>query len=424
VSATDFASGLYGSLYRRMALQRQAQLDAIAENQRQFENQRQVGADQRAQQQLDETSALRKLEEADRAANLKSQEEDRTLNRANALADQIPANTFLQATDPAVGLLRTGGRGSLLTSTPAIPAQPDFQGPMPEGGPSLQDVNQGRASGFIKTPSAKQQQTAADTERKDWQAGIQQQLADLKNDRQPTSSYQLQPEIDPATGKQTGRYLGYNTKLNRWEPVQGQGPAATKAGPQERPLPYQAAENAASLNTAEVEGVKVLKALRETGLDQSNDPADPRWQKFVVTTLKVAPEDFQKADIQQRTAFVNAALTRQLMGGRPSQYVAQILQQHLPQGAMSGRQLTHVLHNVLQQSGEKRTELQQMLPGVKGPASGQSYADYLTELANGPTPTRTPSAAAPSNTVQAGGKTYTFPTPAAADAFRREMGIQ
>lgn len=147
-----------------------------------------------------------------------------------------------------------------------------------------------------------------------------------------------------------------------------------------RPLPYQAASNVAAMNTAEVEGVKVLKGLHQVGLDTSNDPADPRWEKFVVTTLKVAPSDFTKADIQQRTAYVQAALLRQLMGGRPTQYIAQMIQQHLPEGSMSGMQLSHVLSNVLEQVGEQRGELKTMLPGVVEPSTGQTYKQYLAEL--------------------------------------------
>lgn len=164
-------------------------------------------------------------------------------------------------------------------------------------------------------------------------------------------------------------------------PITGPGGEALK--PADKPVPYQAAQQAASLNTAEVEGVKVLKALHQSGLEDSNNPADPRWENFVVTTLKMAPGDFAKADIQQRTAFVQAALTRQLMGGRPSQYVAQMIQQHLPQGQMTGQQLHHVLNNVLQQATEQRTELTQMIPGIKGPVSGQGYQDFLAEVANG-----------------------------------------
>jgi hypothetical protein len=290
---------------------------------------------------------------------------------AKDVANTLPEG-FIPETDPAVPLMEKGGYGSLITTkVPAIQAQgPDFAGP-PQAGATIADYANGRVAGRMKTQSAAQQKTAADEKR-----AADKEAADESYRKDETAYRQGMLGV----ARQNANTAAAN--------------ATTKATAA-KPLPYQAAENAASLNTAEVEGVKVLKALRQSGLDQSNSPADPRWQKFVVTTLKIAPEDFQKADIQQRVAFVNAALTRQLMGGRPSQYVAQILQQHLPQGEMSGQQLTHVLHNVLQQTGERRTELQQMLPGIKGPASGQSYADYLTELANGTTP----------NTTQVGGFT-------------------
>lgn len=151
----------------------------------------------------------------------------------------------------------------------------------------------------------------------------------------------------------------------------------------ERPLPSSVQDNMIGLNTAEVEGVKVLKALHSTGLSESNDPLDPRWNKFMVTTLKMAPEDWNKADIQQRTAAINAMLTRGLMGARPSQYVAQIIQQHLPQGDMTGKQLFHVLNNVLEQAGERRTETEAMTGRELGPKSGQGYKQWLEEVGGG-----------------------------------------
>lgn len=148
----------------------------------------------------------------------------------------------------------------------------------------------------------------------------------------------------------------------------------------DKPLPSSQQDNIVSLNTAEVEGVKVLKALHGSGLNESNDPLDPRWQKFMVTTLKMAPEDWAKADIQQRTAAINAMFTRGLMGARPSQYVAQIIQQHLPQGEMTGKQLFHVLNNVLEQAGERRTETEALTNRELGPKSGQTYKQWLEEL--------------------------------------------
>lgn len=156
------------------------------------------------------------------------------------------------------------------------------------------------------------------------------------------------------------------------------------AGAGDKPLPYQAAENLRALNVADVEGTKVLKALHASGLDQSNDPMDPRWVNFVAGTLKIAPGDYTKADVLQRTSFVQAALTRALMGGRPSQYVAQMIEKHMPQGVMAGKQLAHVMSNVLDQTTESRKESANLFnkPYEKIlPVSGQHYQQFLDEMA-------------------------------------------
>ncbi len=103
----------------------------------------------------------------------------------------------------------------------------------------------------------------------------------------------------------------------------------------------------------------------------------------MVTTLKIAPSDFNKADIQQRTAYVNAVLTRGLMGGRPSQYIAQMIQQHMPQGEMSGAQLYHVMSNVMEESAGRRNELEGLRNqpmGSLGPKSGESYKQFLDSV--------------------------------------------
>lgn len=161
---------------------------------------------------------------------------------------------------------------------------------------------------------------------------------------------------------------------------------ADKTAAKGRPLPASTSDSLAGLNVAEVEGVKVLRSLHDNGLHESNDPLDPRWQKFMVTTLKMAPQDWNKADIQQRTAAINAMLTRGLMGARPSQYVAQIIQQHLPQGDMTGQQLFHVINNVLEQAGERRTEIESLSgqePGTYAPKSGGTYRQWLDEGGGG-----------------------------------------
>lgn len=151
------------------------------------------------------------------------------------------------------------------------------------------------------------------------------------------------------------------------------------------------------LNTAEVEGVKVLAGLKKSGLDQSNDPFDPRWQKFMVGIMKVSPQDWDKATTQNRVAYINAVLTRGLMGGRPSQYVAQIIQQHLPDGQMSGMQLSHVLQQVLTYGDERRTELEALTkraPGSLRPTSGMTWAQWQQMQQDGQTGPTAPDPAA------------------------------
>lgn len=136
------------------------------------------------------------------------------------------------------------------------------------------------------------------------------------------------------------------------------------------------------LNTAETTGVKLLEQLKATGLDKDNDPASPRLQRFLVNTLKIAPKDAAKAGVQWDAAYINATLSRTLMGGRPSQYIAEMMQPHLPQQAMSGQQLANVMDRVLGTIEGKRKEL----AGVSRvplaqltPKSGKSYEQYRTE---------------------------------------------
>lgn len=156
-----------------------------------------------------------------------------------------------------------------------------------------------------------------------------------------------------------------------------------------KPLPANLTDQMAGLNVAEVEGVKSLRLLdqlkQQTGGVDVNDPIDPRWQKFMVTVLKMSPDDWKKADVQQRVAAVNAMLTRGLMGARPSQYIAQMIQQHLPQGDMTPAQLRHVLTNVLEQAQERRTEVEGLSGrdlGSLSPKSGETYDAYTSSVKN------------------------------------------
>lgn len=150
---------LFSLLHQRKMEQMQAAQQA-------FENQRRLAADQRAQQGLDLQAKMRQdqLAEQTRQHNLETQ--DRQIGLANNLAEQIPGGTFLPQSDPAVGMLRTGGRGSLLTAQPAQPALPeDFQGPLPEG-----QARTAMPSGFIKTTTTKQREASTQDALKQSQA--------------------------------------------------------------------------------------------------------------------------------------------------------------------------------------------------------------------------------------------------------------
>lgn len=168
-----------------------------------------------------------------------------------------------------------------------------------------------------------------------------------------------------------------------------QGPGGPKAQPmppgyskndptasQNGNLPVSLIDQVSGINTAEREGVKILSMLKQTGLDQSNDPLDPRWNLFLAGTLKMSGDQL-KGDAQQRTAFVKAAILRSLMGGRPSQYIAKIYEQHIPSGDMTGSKLWQVLNNVLQQGSERREEIGNVSGRTMNGPLGGGYAGWL-----------------------------------------------
>lgn len=188
---------------------------------------------------------------------------------------------------------------------------------------------------------------------------------------------QLVTTNDPNTGEERPALVDKTGKTTPITLPDGQSYGKAKQ------IPPTIADNVAGANAAEIEAVKILRQLQATGLDKSNDPIDPRLNKFLINTLRMAPDDLTKADMQQRIGFVNATLTRALMGSRPSQYVAkEIIQPHLPQQNQTGMLLANTLKNVLQQVGERRNEFAHTI-GVPierlSPTNG-TYAQYLREL--------------------------------------------
>lgn len=158
MSLTDFATGAQGALQQMLARRLEAQRYADKIQQQGFENSMAT----RRQGALEEQNALinKRLLQAD-----EDMRQTRLATRADALSDQLPPDTFLPETDPAVATMQQGGRGALLMATPATePMGADFTGPMP-GGETPQQAQVGRSKGFLKTASAAQikaQQDAAD----------------------------------------------------------------------------------------------------------------------------------------------------------------------------------------------------------------------------------------------------------------------
>ena len=142
---------------------------ALAQQQQAFENSLKT----RTLDQQDTLTRLKIQEMAqaasERAAAMQGQAQDRQIGMANTLDEQMPPGFYPDTPDvqKTVGMLRTGGRGYAMTPTPARPAMgPDFQGPMP-GDETPQEAQVGRSAGFLKSATAKQQETEADRLRKE-----------------------------------------------------------------------------------------------------------------------------------------------------------------------------------------------------------------------------------------------------------------
>lgn len=235
------------------------------------------------QQQLQQQDDLKRAQLAEmadaaksRAAVAQGAQQDRQIGLASGLADQIPPNTFMPMSDPAVGMLRTGGRGSLLTPQPAIdPQGPAFEGPT-QPGISQDDMIAGRGPGVLKTASSKQQENAAADARK---------LAEdaAKQNEQPlveTVSTNGQPVWTPrseAAGKRS--YVKPTAEQTiTIQTVDAQGNPITRVVPKSeavgqdfaRPLSGQAASHA----TANKEALDTLTQL-DQAIDAAKDKIGP-----------------------------------------------------------------------------------------------------------------------------------------------------
>ncbi len=162
-------AGAYDSLDQILASRVAAQKYADQQRQQAIENQlreRQFQSNEELKRaQLDATMHSQQAAEADRQTGL-----------ANTLGEQIPAGTVIAPTDPAVGMLRSGGRGSLLQHQTASLGSTQLSGfsgipgqAPPAGAGLLRTQNAGHPEQYIKQASAGQINTQADNARADAQ---------------------------------------------------------------------------------------------------------------------------------------------------------------------------------------------------------------------------------------------------------------
>lgn len=155
MSWSGAAAGVQDAVQQMIRQRLQEQAVAAQLKQQAFENQRQLAGDQRANEQMDITRQEHQAGLADRQFNL-----------GGAVAEQIPANTFMPETDQAVPLLQNTGRGALLTKTDPFKAVgPDFAGPQQDPTITPEIAAVGRPGGFLKMATANQQNTLTDNDR-------------------------------------------------------------------------------------------------------------------------------------------------------------------------------------------------------------------------------------------------------------------
>lgn len=136
------------SLQQLLARRKAEQLLAEHFATEQANKQQEFGLRQRS---LDQNDQFRNDQLALQRDTAEQTAKDRQVGLANTIADQLPPGQFMAPNDPAVGFLRSGGRGSLLTEQQARPAVD--VGPLLPG-----DTGGARQQGFIKSASQKQQE--------------------------------------------------------------------------------------------------------------------------------------------------------------------------------------------------------------------------------------------------------------------------
>lgn len=332
----------------------------------------------KAQEQADAIAQrleLGKQAQTDRAEAAKQA----NLTRIDAQLKEIPTDTPLSQPTVA-GMTDAGITPERFSPTPisqpaagadgAPPpsiAAPGQESPQPIPGTVANSPAPGRVS-FTRIPTSQELQHQKDNELKggeqDWKNSIAQQLADTRQQvadrgpKEPTSSFQLQPEIDPATGKQTGRYLGYNTKANRWEPVQGNGPASTKAAPGAADAAKTAQTTKDALDTLGQldQSIDAAKDLigpgqgRISNIEQMVGSADPKIQALGVK-MKAAKMRVDHAI----TGSVRAGASPSLLAQWDNIFANKVTPEGLKSGVQALREILKGDSTTSAPSGAKRT---------------------------------------------------------------------
>jgi hypothetical protein len=266
--------------------------------------QQQVENDLR-ERQFQSNEELKRAQLSATAANQHAMDQDRDIQRGVLLNDSIPAKTKLGADSPAVPYLQRAG-ADLTHNDPTMASTEiggfsSLPGASKPTGRLMTTSRAAEAESYTKGASAKQQDTLADNERqanaeadriareKARDAEIARHNHAEENKPQGGAEhFQLQPEIDPKTGAQTGRFLGYNTKTNSFTPIEGVTPQSTKAAPgagqaaQGERAKTEALASLSQLDQA-IEDAKDLVgpgAGRISSLEQMAGSADPRIQRL------------------------------------------------------------------------------------------------------------------------------------------------
>jgi hypothetical protein len=119
---------------------------------------------------------------------------------------------------------------------------------------------------------------------------------------------------------------------------------------------------------------RVKQTLEQSGMKDLDDVSawtDQRWKNFLYR-MGFTPDQTQEA-LQQQVGYLKAMLLKAVMPGRPSQYIAQIFEQHLPDSWMTPARIYGTLNLVEQEIRERYAGIAKAKPSA-----------YIPPYPNGP----------------------------------------